>query len=63
LNTRPVETTPGMGEGVKEKDGVVNSRMIYCKNFCKCHSISPSRTIIKRKKKMLEFTKYRKYYS
>jgi hypothetical protein len=36
----PVETIPGMGErGIKENDGGVNSSMIYCKNFCKCHNV------------------------
>jgi hypothetical protein len=33
----------------------VNSTVIYCKNFCKCHSVPPS-TI--RKKKMYEKEKY-----
>jgi hypothetical protein len=45
---RPVETVPGMrGEGIKENDGGVNSTMIYCKNFCKCHNVTPSTTMIK----------------
>jgi hypothetical protein len=41
---RPVNTIPGMGgEGIKERmiEGV-NSTMIYlvyCKNFCKWHSV------------------------
>jgi hypothetical protein len=43
-----------MGEGrIKENDRV-NSTMIYliyCKNFCKCHNISPPSTTIKKKKK------------
>jgi hypothetical protein len=26
----------------------VNSTMINCKNFCKCHNVSPSETIIKK---------------
>jgi hypothetical protein len=39
---RPVETTPGMGGGrIKENDGRVNSTMIHCKNFCKCHNAPP----------------------
>jgi hypothetical protein len=38
---RPVETIPGMGERIKENDGGVNSTMIYCKNFCKCHNAPP----------------------
>jgi hypothetical protein len=24
---------------IKGNDGGVNSAMIYCKNFCKCHSV------------------------
>jgi hypothetical protein len=49
---RPVETIPGVGgEGIKEKDGRVNSTMIYCKNFCKCHN-APITTIIKKPKKL-----------
>jgi hypothetical protein len=39
---RPVETTPGMGDGIKENGRGVNSTMIYlihCKNFCKCHNV------------------------
>jgi hypothetical protein len=39
---RPVETIPEMGEvGIKENDGGVNSVIIYCKNFCKCHNVPP----------------------
>jgi hypothetical protein len=39
---RPVETIPGMEErGRKENDEGVNSTMIYCKNFCNCHNVSP----------------------
>jgi hypothetical protein len=39
---RPAETTPGMGDmGVKEIDGRVNSTIINCKNFYKCHNVSP----------------------
>jgi hypothetical protein len=34
--TRPVETTSGMGEA--EFRGEF---MLYCKNFCKCHNVSP----------------------
>jgi hypothetical protein len=38
---RSVETIPVMGgEGIKENDGI-NSAMIYCKNFCKCHNVLP----------------------
>jgi hypothetical protein len=44
---RPAETIPGMGEGrIKEKDGGVNSTMIYlmhCKHFCKCHNVPPEK--------------------
>jgi hypothetical protein len=37
---RPFGTIPGMGGGrVKENDGGVNSTMIYCKNFYKCHNV------------------------
>jgi hypothetical protein len=37
---RPVETVPEMGGGgIKDHDGGVNSNVIYCKNFCKCHSV------------------------
>jgi hypothetical protein len=46
-----VESVPGMGGGkIKESDGGVNSTMIYCKNFCKCHSVTPSTTIKQFKK-------------
>jgi hypothetical protein len=39
---RSVEIISGMGErGVKENDGGMNSTMMYCKNFCKCHNVSP----------------------
>jgi hypothetical protein len=48
----PVETIPGMGEwGTKENGGGVNSSMIYCKNFCKCHNVPPLSTTIKKGKK------------
>jgi hypothetical protein len=44
---RLAKTVTGMGEeGIKENDGGVNSTMIYCKNFCKCHNVPPA-TIIK----------------
>jgi hypothetical protein len=40
---RPIETIPGIGRGgqrrIKKNDGWVNSTMIYCKNFCKCHNV------------------------
>jgi hypothetical protein len=37
---RLVETIPGMrGGGIKENDGWMNSTMIYCMNFCKCHNV------------------------
>jgi hypothetical protein len=39
---RPAETIPEMGEeGIKENGGGVNSTMIHCKNFCKCHNAPP----------------------
>jgi hypothetical protein len=31
----------GEKEWIKENDGGVNSTMIYYKNFCKCHNVSP----------------------
>jgi hypothetical protein len=50
----PSETIPGMGEGDKGEwwmvEGV-DSSMIYCKNFCKCHNVSPLSTTIKNKHK------------
>jgi hypothetical protein len=40
---RLVETIPGMGRGeINENDGGVNSTMIHCKNFCKCHNVPPA---------------------
>jgi hypothetical protein len=37
---RLVETIPGMGgREIKENDRGVNSTIIYCKNFCKCHNV------------------------
>jgi hypothetical protein len=39
---RLVETVPRIGEGgIKENDGGVNSTMIYCKIFGKCHNVPP----------------------
>jgi hypothetical protein len=39
---RPVETIPGMaGGGIRRMMEVVNSTMIHCKNFNKCHNTSP----------------------
>jgi hypothetical protein len=35
---RSVETIPGMRGGGIMMEGV-NSTMIYCKNFCKCHKV------------------------
>jgi hypothetical protein len=55
---RAAETIPGMGREEKENDGGVNSTMIdliYCKNFCKCHSVPPLSTTIKEKKKIKYF--------
>jgi hypothetical protein len=41
-NMMPVGTIPGMGRGrIKENHGDVYLTMIYCKNFCKCHKLSP----------------------
>jgi hypothetical protein len=47
-----VKTIPEMGGGrIKENGEGVNSSMIYCKNFCKCHNVPlPSPTIKKLKK-------------
>jgi hypothetical protein len=43
---------PGIGgRGIKEHDGGMNSTMIYCKNFGKCHNVPLSCTIIKKKTK------------
>jgi hypothetical protein len=40
---KPIETIPGMrGWGIKENDEGVNSSMIHCKNFCKCHNVPPT---------------------
>jgi hypothetical protein len=39
---RPVENIPGMGGGIKENDGGVNSAMTYCKNVFKCHHVPPA---------------------
>jgi hypothetical protein len=40
---KPVETIPRMGVGrIKENDGGVNSTIIHCKNFCKCHNVPPA---------------------
>jgi hypothetical protein len=41
---RPVETIPEM-EGGEEQRRImegVNSTMIYCKNFYKCHNVPPA---------------------
>jgi hypothetical protein len=50
---RPVETSPGMGEGLKESDGGVNSTMIHCENFYRCHKVPQhdSNMIIKNSQK------------
>jgi hypothetical protein len=40
---RPVQTIPGIGGGgIKKKDGGVNSTVIYCKYFGKCHNVIPT---------------------
>jgi hypothetical protein len=44
---RPVETIPGMREGIKAN----TSTMIYCKNFCKCHNASPVQQYYKKNPK------------
>jgi hypothetical protein len=39
---RPVETIPGIGgEGIKRMMEGVNSTMVNCKNFGKCHNVPP----------------------
>jgi hypothetical protein len=39
---KSVDMIPGMREGeIKDNDEGVKSRMTYCKNFCKCHSVPP----------------------
>jgi hypothetical protein len=39
---RPVETIPGIEGGkITKNDGGVNLAKIYCKHFCKCHSVPP----------------------
>jgi hypothetical protein len=52
----PVETVPGIGQGVgscRRAVQEVNSRMIYlihCRKLCKCYNVPPpSPKIIKRK--------------
>jgi hypothetical protein len=41
-NMRHIENTPGMG-GREQRRMMeyVNSAMMYCKNFCKCHDAFP----------------------
>jgi hypothetical protein len=42
----------GKGEQMRMMEGVNSSMiyMIYCKKFCKCHSVPPPGTIIKKLK-------------
>jgi hypothetical protein len=42
----PVETIPGIGEGVNSS----MIHLIHCKNLCKCHSVPPPSTTIKKKR-------------
>jgi hypothetical protein len=48
-----VETVPGMGEEEMRRmvEGMNSSTkyLIYCRNFCKCHSVPPPSTPIKKK--------------
>jgi hypothetical protein len=49
----PAETVPGIREGRDERQQWrgVNSSMIYlihCKNLCKCYSVPPPSTTIKK---------------
>jgi hypothetical protein len=37
----PLQPRMSGGGGLEENDEGVNSTMIYCKNFCKCHNVSP----------------------
>jgi hypothetical protein len=40
---RPVETIPRIGRGsIKENEEGVNSTMMQCKNFYKCHNVPPA---------------------
>jgi hypothetical protein len=48
-----VEIIPGMGESGMKRSGGVNSSMIYCKNFCKCHNVPPPSTTINKKEKTI----------
>jgi hypothetical protein len=46
----PAATIPGMGVGIKENGGKMNSsiiHLIYCKNLHKCHNVPPPSTIKK----------------
>jgi hypothetical protein len=56
----PVETMPGIrGGGGKESGRGMNSSIIYlihCKNFCKCHNVSPLSTTIKGEKRKISNT-------
>jgi hypothetical protein len=50
---RPSVTIPGIGGGeIKENHGRVNSTMIDCQNFCKCHNVPPIITLKKKKKRL-----------
>jgi hypothetical protein len=51
---RPADTIPGMGGRIKENGGGVNSTMIHCKNFGKCHSVLP----IQKKKLIFLFLEF-----
>jgi hypothetical protein len=46
---RPVETIVRMGG--EENDGRVNSAMIYCKHFCKCHNVLIKKNLMEKKKR------------
>jgi hypothetical protein len=39
----------GGGE-IKENDGGGEFRVIYCKNFCKCHNVPPEQQLKREKK-------------
>jgi hypothetical protein len=50
---RPIKSIPVVKGGViKEFDGGVNSTMIYCKNFYKCHNVFQYNNIKNKVKKI-----------
>jgi hypothetical protein len=53
----PAETIPGVGGGIKENDGGVNSTMRHCKNFYKCHNV-PSAQQYDNKQKTKQYSPF-----